>query len=258
MTNKQSHQKKPPAYPIESVNSVLTIIKLFQEGPLRLSDIAEKLGVAVSTAHRLLAMLKYHDMAEQNPTTKTYHPGPALLQIGLVVVRDFNLREAAKPLLNRLAFELGETVHLSIPRGTEILVIDSVESGHALRVGTLIGSLLPAHRRAAGLAYLSMLDRDELKQLYRSRTIPAGPDYEKMSRADLFKRLEEVSAQGYAFHEVAGRDIVAIAAAVNDISGSVKASIGLSLPLSRFDRKRLPGIADKLMHACHSLGNMIV
>ena len=64
--------RNKPAYAIESVDHALHLAQLLQqEGPLRVTDAAGRLGVSVSTAHRLLAMLVYRDFAEQTQTAAT-------------------------------------------------------------------------------------------------------------------------------------------------------------------------------------------
>lgn len=67
-----------PLYPIESVDKALRLIRLLGGPPeIRLSDAARHLGVASSTAHRLLAMLLYRGLVRRDPDTKAYRAGPA-------------------------------------------------------------------------------------------------------------------------------------------------------------------------------------
>ena len=59
-------ERTPPAYPITSVDNALKLLLTFRDRPqLALSDASAYLGVAHSTAHRLLAMLAYHDFVRQ-------------------------------------------------------------------------------------------------------------------------------------------------------------------------------------------------
>ena len=76
--------RNKPAYAIASVDSALLLATLLQqEGPMRVTDAAARLGVSVSTAHRLLGMLVHRQFAEQDPATRAYRPGPRLVEIGL-------------------------------------------------------------------------------------------------------------------------------------------------------------------------------
>jgi len=70
--------KNPPAYAITSVDNALRLVTVLQlEGTLTVTEAAERLGVARSTAHRLLGMLCYRDFATQG-ADRAYHPGPVL------------------------------------------------------------------------------------------------------------------------------------------------------------------------------------
>ena len=89
-----------PAYPIASVDNALRLIRLFNDrDSLRLADACSYLGVAHSTAHRLLAMLIHHGFVQQDPQSRTYRPGPTLLEIGLAVVESSDVRTKARPML---------------------------------------------------------------------------------------------------------------------------------------------------------------
>src|SRR6516225_9220993 len=101
---------------------------------VRLSEASEHLGVALSTAHRLMAMLAYRGFVRQAPDSRAYLAGPALVEIGLAAVRQLDIRRQARPVLEGLAAALGETVHLAALEGRNVRYLDAVESSRALRV----------------------------------------------------------------------------------------------------------------------------
>ena len=124
-----------PAYPIASVNNALLLLLLFREQPrVKLTDACKYLGVAHSTAHRLLAMLAHHGFVQQEPVTRAYIAGPALVEVGLAVVGSLNVREQARPAMEELAAETGETVHLGALEGNQVRYVDGLESERALCV----------------------------------------------------------------------------------------------------------------------------
>src|SRR5450432_2337348 len=99
-----------PQYPIESVDNALRLLLMFRDrGEIRLSEAREALGVAQSTAHRLMAMLAYHDFVRQDPGSRAYRAGPALIDVGLSVVRAMDIRAIARPHLEALMQQVGET-----------------------------------------------------------------------------------------------------------------------------------------------------
>jgi DNA-binding IclR family transcriptional regulator len=78
-----------PAYPIESVGNALALLLLYKDRQaIRVAEASNALGVARSTAHRLLAMLQHFGFVRQNARSRAYHAGPALVEIGMAVIAD--------------------------------------------------------------------------------------------------------------------------------------------------------------------------
>ena len=92
-----------PQYPIESVDNALKVILLLAQRPsLRMTDVSEYLGVASSSAHRLLAMLQYRGIVRQNPGSRTYIAGPALDDLAFGALGRLDVRSQARPVMARL------------------------------------------------------------------------------------------------------------------------------------------------------------
>ena len=162
-----------PAYPIASVNNALLLLLLFREQPrVRLTDACKYLGVAHSTAHRLLAMLAHHGFVQQEPVTRAYIAGPALVEVGLAVVGSLNVREQARPAMEELAAETGETVHLGALEGNQVRYVDGLESERALRVVARTGTLAPAHCTSLGKALLAQMTDEQVCGLYPASAEP--------------------------------------------------------------------------------------
>ena len=147
--------KNKPPYAIASVDSALLLATLLQqEGPMRVTDAAERLGVSVSTAHRLLGMLVYRDFAEQLPDRR-YGPGRLMRHGPAPQAPVARLREVALPYLRGLVDELGETANLMVLAGADVRFVATVESDQVLRVGDRTGRALPAHLSSGGKAVLA-------------------------------------------------------------------------------------------------------
>jgi IclR family transcriptional regulator, acetate operon repressor len=214
-TEFMSDVRRRPTYPIESVDKALQLLLAFRHSSsLRVAEVADRLCVARSTAHRLLAMLEYREFIEQDPATRAYVAGPALEDTGLAVVARMEGRRIARPIIERLSEKLGETVHFGVLRGTEVLFVDGFESTRALRAGNRVGVRLPAHCTAAGKAMLAQLSLEDLRHLLPERLEPRTAR-SLVRRMDLERELEQVRDRGYAtnFGE-SEDDLVALAAAV--------------------------------------------
>ena len=227
-----------PAYPIESVDNALRILlSLAQTERLRVSDVAASLGVARSTAHRLLAMLEYRGFVARDVGRREYVPGPALLQTGLSALRRRESWRAARPVIERLSSELQESVHLGILEGAEVLFVDGIESTRPLRAGSRVGVRLPAHCTAAGKAMLAALPVEEIRRRLPAR-LSARTSRSVTQRDDLERELEQVRSRGFAtnFGE-SEEDLVALAAAVPPMG-----CIVVTAPASRAKRRTWVGL----------------
>jgi IclR family transcriptional regulator, acetate operon repressor len=227
---------QPPAYPIASVDSALRLLMLFRSQPrVRLSEASEYLGVAHSTAHRLMAMLAYHGFVRQEPESRAYVAGPALVEIGLAAVRQFDIRQHARPVLEWLASSLGETVHLAVLEGSNVRYLDAVESSRALRVAARTGAALAAHCTASGKALLAELPEAEVSALFAGRgQLPALTQRSITSPAGLLAELRKVRQQGCAVNREESEDGVAsVAVAVHGPQRVPVAALVVSAPVSR-------------------------
>lgn len=250
MTASQETPIPAPAYPIGSVDKALRLLLLVSERPtgLRLNEASAELGVAPSTAHRLLKMITHHGFAVQNPESKEYRPGPALLSICQPRER---LLEQARPILRDLSEETQETVHLSVLEQSFSVTLLTVEGPHMLRVGDRSGHALPAWVGAMGRCLLFEHDEKAVRAL-----VPAmakGPDGGPMVE-ELLHHLRSDRERGHAHHDGGIEPGVSVAAVpVWGATGDVAYAIGLTYPTSRVPVELLPSMVTKLQAASAAL-----
>lgn len=248
-----------PKYPIESVDNALKLLLEFKEREsVGVSEAGEHLGVAPSTAHRLLSMLQYRGFAIQDEESRSYRPGPALIEIGLKAVRDMSLLRQARPAIQRLSDRLGETVHLLVREGPDVRFVDGVESARALRVTSRTGMLLPAHCTAGGKALLAGLDPAAIRELYPTPALAGLTSRSVRRRADLERELLTVRERGFATNVGESEDDVsAVGVAVRDHRGRQRAAIAVALPSVRASRERLDEIASAALASAQELGILL-
>lgn len=249
-----------PNYPIASVDKALRLLLMFRtQRSVRLSDASKNLGVAHSTAHRLLAMLAYHDFVSREEGSRTYVAGPALVEVGLAVVRNMDIRTCARPILEELVTELDETVHLAILEGRQVRYLDSMESTKALRVASRTGKVLPAHCTAVGKALLAELAPEKFREIYPSnQELPAQTERSITSVPVLEQELDRVREKGYATNSEEIEDGVgSVATVVHDTKGRAVATISVAAPVSRLDDRRRAEIASALHSATKKLGESL-
>lgn len=238
---------KTPLYPITSVDNALRLLAMLRDRPsIRLSEAARELDVANSTAHRLLAMLTHHNFVRQGPG-REYRAGPALLDVGLSAVRQFDVRAICHPLLVELSRATEETVHCGVLEASTIRYVDAVESSRVLRVAGRTGMALPAHCSAAGKALLARLEPVELRRRYPSERLDAVTPRSISTFGALVRSLGRVRRVGYAVNRSESEDgVAAVGVVVDDELGRPLAALSCAAPIARMDRARSAEIG-KLM-----------
>jgi IclR family acetate operon transcriptional repressor len=227
-----------PAYAIESVDHALRLVVLLQEeGPLRVTDAAQRLGIARSTAHRLLAMLVYRDFAEQD-ADRRYQAGPVLRRPAATGPSAARLRDAALPHLQALMERTSETTNLMVLVGDQVRFVATVESHRVLRVGDREGRRLPARLASGGRALLAARTDAEISELYSAPGAPA------VELPRLLRDLRRVRQQGFAVNDQATETgVTAIGVALRAPNETLAAACSIAMPTARYRRDyrdRLP------------------
>ncbi|GAA4408915.1 hypothetical protein GCM10023168_26930 [Fodinibacter luteus] len=182
---------------LKSVGSALDVLECFAtDGELGVSDIARRLGVAKSTAHRLLQTLASRGFVEQDQHSGQYRLGIHVYELGSLALARNELRHAALPFLRQVAMATGLTVNLSVPDGPDIVFVERIENSDGVRILGHFGRRLPAHTASSGKA-ISAWNRDA--DLARRRAgFPPRVSKTVRTEADWDRCLENVRRLGYA------------------------------------------------------------
>lgn len=222
--------------PSTSVDNALLLLELIgQRQALRVAEAADLLGVARSTAHRLLTALRRRGFVMQDRPNGAYRPGPALVEIGLAAVSRIDIRRVARPVLEEVRELTQETVSLAVLEGTSIRFVDCAEGPRSVRVGNRTGVVRPAHASAVGKAILAGLSDAEVLRRYPDEQLPAATtDAALTGRTALLGELAEIRAVGYALNwEESADGVCAVAVALRDTVGQPLAGLGVAAPSSR-------------------------
>lgn len=249
-----------PPYKLESVDNVLRLLLFLRDrDSLRVTDVSEHLGVARSTAHRLLAMLVHHGFVHQDRVGRAYRAGRVLVEIGLAAVGDLDVRRRSHAHLQRLAAELGETVNLIMLEGNRARFIDSVEGTHAIRVGLRTGTLLPAHCTSGGKALLAELTPAEIDKLYPGGELTRVTDATTTRLDALKEELAEIRGRGYAANlGESETGLNAVGVCIRDHHGRAVVALATGGPAARLSRDRVPAVARTLRSTAERIGQELV
>jgi len=170
----------PGPYRIQAIERAVAILGVFtaDEPDLRVSDIAQRLGLHKSTVHRFLVNLEAAGMVEKSARTGRYRLGLRLFELGSLVMQRMNLWDEALPFLEGLVHGTGETGHLAVLEAGEAVYVERVEARRALRVPSAIGRGYPAHATNLGkvlLAHRPAAEVDEIIDALARKLAAANP-----------------------------------------------------------------------------------
>jgi IclR family transcriptional regulator, KDG regulon repressor len=216
--------------------------------PMRLSALAEQLGLQKSNVHRLLSTLMAQGFVEQEGETGRYGLTLKIWELGTAVLAVNPVKRRATPYMQDLHQLTGETVSLTILDGDDVLYLDKIFSPRPLRFMTRSGSRALAITTAAGKAMLAYTD-DAAAIIDRSIATLVGRPVQD-ARA-LMAELEQIREQGYATgtgNWTPG--IVSIAGAIIDPDGRSGAALTVSGPAERISESKRKAIIEAVMNVC--------
>jgi IclR family acetate operon transcriptional repressor len=216
-------------------NALRLVLMLADRGRLRVTTVAFELGVAPSTAHRLLTTLIQSGLAAQHED-RSYVQGPAFVRLRLAPSHPDALLAIVVPHLTKLSATSGETTHFMIRQDATVRFIHSVEGPAALRVASRTGVVMPAHLTSGGKALLAMMSDDAIRELYADG-VPDSPNSRIKTIDELFDEITLVRKRGYA--ENMGQSEPGICAVgVAFRRNGHHAAISVSVPSTRYHRDR--------------------
>jgi IclR family transcriptional regulator, KDG regulon repressor len=216
--------------------AVVILDILWTESPTGLlpHEISQRSGLHKSTVHRLLLGLQNYRFVEKDSKSGRYRLGLRLFELGQRAIPNVNLREKARPYLERLVFETGETAHLCVLAEHEILYLDKVESPKTIRIASSVGGRNPAYCSAVGKVLLSALPEAEIDGLLRRHKLVAYTRNTIITPAQFKAALRQVQQNGYAVdNEEREEGLRCIGAPIHDHTGEIIAAMSVAGPAFR-------------------------
>lgn len=202
--------------------------------PIGITDLGRQLGLAKGSVARLVATLVQLNYLTRDPQTRKYQLGVKLLELGSKSITRLDIRNAARPVMEELHKDTGETVHLSVLSSDgRIVFLDKLDSTKGIRPNIQLGAQLPVHCVANGKAILAFLPETKLEALL-SKKLRQHTDTTITKKPVLLTALEEVRRAGYALNVGEFRpDVSGVGAAILDHTNYSVAALGVSLPTTR-------------------------
>ncbi|WP_395246025.1 IclR family transcriptional regulator [Agromyces sp. MMS24-K17] len=197
-----------------------------QRGPAPAATIASALGLPRSTTYQLLAVLAERGFVVHLPEERRYGLGVAAFELSSGFSRQQPLTRLGRPLVAALVDRLGESGHLAVLHGRDVLYLVEERAPRRPSLVSDVGVRLPAHLTATGRAMLAVLPPAQLRALYPDRAAFTTPDW---SYGRLKSVLAGVRASGLATEDdevTAG--LASIGAVVRDHLGWPAAAVAVT------------------------------
>jgi DNA-binding IclR family transcriptional regulator len=226
----------------------LAVLELLSRSPraIGLTQIGKELGMGKSNVHRLMQALVETRFVLRDEESGTYSSSIKLWELGSVVLAKLDLRRHAERQMESLMEKTGESVHLSVLDGLEVVYVHKVDSDSPVRAYTQIGGRVPAYCVATGKAQLAFA-REHILESACAALKRQTPNT-IIDRDAFLKDMHKVRQRGYATNRAEWReDVWGIAAPVMDSRGFVIAAVGVSGPASRFKKSVMPAWVEGVM-----------
>ena len=244
----------------QSLTRGLTLLERLAEAEhgIALTDLAQRVGLAPSTTHRLLNTLEQLQFVRNDPTLGLWYIGVRAFSIGNAFLRQRDVVSQARPFMHRLMEKTGETVNLAVLDNYNAVFVTQVECHEMMRMIVKLGGRAPLHASGAGKALLATMNEAEVTTVLHKRGLPRLTDNTLTTPTDLRAALGETRRQGYAVddeeHAVGLR---CVAATVHDEYGSTLAAVSLSGPKARITDKRIPELGIEVARTAAAITEFI-
>lgn len=237
---------------IKSVDRSLEVLDILIDYPegIGVTELSEILDVAKSTAFRILNSLMNRGYVEQNIETTKYYLGLKLLELGEIVSSRLDIKQIAYPYLYKIREATGETAHLAILDGTEIIYIDKIESYQTLRMFSNIGRRAPIYCTGIGKVIFANLCEDHIDRLLKEISINKFTDKTITDKELLKQELVNIKKRGYSLDDEEHEEgIKCSAAPIFNYKGEVIAGISVASPLFRLDDNKFNDMINIVLYA---------
>jgi DNA-binding IclR family transcriptional regulator len=219
---------------VQSIERAFAVLTALADGPIGVTEVAERTDLAKSTAARMLASLAHEGAVEQVPGETRYRLGSRIVSLAAGVVPTRRLVSLARPSLVELASAVGEAAGLSVIDGFAVHYVDQVDTSHQVQIRDWTGTRVPMHAVSSGQVFLAHMAEAAIER-YLAMPRVAFTDRTVTDSAALRERLRQVQLAGHAWVRDEFADgLSSVAAPIADALGNVNAAVHVHGPSYRF------------------------
>jgi DNA-binding IclR family transcriptional regulator len=215
--------------------------------PVRFSDLLEKSPYPKATLYRFLQTLTHQGMLAHDPDTGTYALGVRLVRLAHAAWSQSSLAPIARPWIDSLAAETGETIHLAQLDMGQVLYVDKRNAARPVEMFAQAGKVGPAYCTGVGKAMLAFLPEDQLAAALTRQSFHRHTEHTLDTPQALRAELAAIRARGHAFdREEHEPGIICCAVPILSRSGRVLGAISVTSTTARTTLAVLEAGADRI------------
>lgn len=244
-----------PAGSVQAIDRGLAVLAIIAASDgLTLTDLAQRAGLAPSTAHRILASLEAHKFVFHDEERGLWLIGVGAFEVGTAFLRNRRLAGIGRVLMHELMEATGETVNLGIEDGGEVVFISQIESHSALRAFFRAGSRAPIHASGVGKTLLAEMPEARVREILYKRGLAKFTERTLIAPADLFGELAVIRRRGWGVDdEERNLGMRCVAAAIFNEYGEAIAGISVSGPTVRVTPERAQELGPMVKRAASEI-----
>jgi IclR family transcriptional regulator, KDG regulon repressor len=222
--------------------------------PPNVAKLSAASGYPRPTVHRIVAALQAEGLIVATANGTTFKLGPRLVNLASRSWERSDLRLAAVDALMELRNVTSETIHLAVPSQGEMVYIEKLESPHAVRMASRVGTRVSLTSSSVGKAYLATLSEAEREALLKDAPLERFTEHTLVNLDDVRNEVTATAQRGYA--EDREENEVAIScygAAIRGTDGRAVGCISISMPTYRLKADARATYIEPLLDACKAI-----
>ncbi|SMO97252.1 IclR family transcriptional regulator [Paracoccus laeviglucosivorans] len=241
----------------QSLSRVFSVLEAVRSRRSDLAAIGEFVGTGRSTTHRLVSFLLQHGYL-RHIDGRGYVLGPALISLGSSALEQMPLTNCARPHLEQLARDTGDSIHLSIREGDQVVYVDKIAGTKGLEMRSRVGLQKPIATTGTGKVQMFDLPESEWRRLYDLAALDARgnaiapPGFLEW---DQFRaRIMMFRERGYAVEREENElGICCVAAPIRDARGAIVAGISVASSVHYMSDERLESLTAPVMRCARAI-----
>lgn len=240
---------------VHAVDHAIDVLECLAKtgAPMGVSALARQLELSKASVHHILGTLEARGLVMREPDLPAYRLGWRLYELGSSVARSVDVSRIARPFLDKVALETGESVLLGILDRDSVLYLDRGDAPHGFHMIAAAGRRSPLHATASGKLLLAFAD-EEFAERYLSGSLESFTADTLTEAATLRDQLVEIRAQGYATcWQERELGLCSVAVPLRNHTGETAASLTLAGPAGRVTEDSVPTHLEALREAAHEI-----